>query len=803
MNLPLMLRWSWRDLKAHWAKVIAIALVIGIGTGSYAGMSSMTEWRRASNTASYDILGMYDLRVEVATGSALPVGSIEAVVASIPHANDVEAVEERLLIPTQVEAAVDGDTALVRGSIIGSDFSDGPPVVNGYHTFNGRMLTGADAGEPVVMIDRPFAQFYDLPATGTIRIAGDRPVEFVAHATTPEYFFVLPEGELFATPGSYAGVFATLETVQALSGLEGMVNDAVLTVVSGADRDTVAAELTEALGALPVGTEVTTREDDLSYTAMTEDVDNDQQNFTVMATLLFVGAVGAAFNLIHRLAEQQRREIGISMALGIEPRRIALRPLLVSAEIAVLGAAFGVLAAGSLLATAMRGFLESFVPLPIWQTPFQFDLFIGVAIVGMLIPFVATIFPVRKAVRVVPVEAIRPPHLTSKRTRRRRPRRSAANTFTVMPFRNLGRARRRTLFTTAGVGAIVVILVTYLGVIDSFFATLEEAEDEAVGAAPDRVVVTLNGLYEASSPDISAIAESGTVATAEPTLRIGASVSDGGDEEFNLLLELIDFDEATWTPTIVSGAFDDSDGVVLARKAAEDLGVAVGDTVRLAVIGAPLDAPVRVIATHPYPIRTFAYMDASVAEAFGYGNFANLVQVIPEDGATVGDVQRELFAFDAVASVQSVRATTEAVEDFMGDFIGIIQVIAGAVVLLALLIAFNTAAINLDARAREHATMFAFGVPVRTATRMAVVESLVIGVAATLVGVVVGLGFVWFLASETMAETLPDFEMLVTLKPTTIAIVTLLGLVAVAVAPVFTVRRMRRMDLPGTLRLVE
>ncbi len=86
---------------------------------------------------------------------------------------------------------------------------------------------------------------------------------------------------------------------------------------------------------------------------------------------------------------------------------------------------------------------------------------------------------------------------------------------------------------------------------------------------------------------------------------------------------------------------------------------------------------------------------------------------------------------------------------------------------------------------------------------MAVVESLVIGVAATLVGVVVGLGFVWFLASETMAETLPDFEMLVTLKPTTIAIVTLLGLVAVAVAPVFTVRRMRRMDLPGTLRLVE
>ena len=33
--------------------------------------------------------------------------------------------------------------------------------------------------------------------------------------------------------------------------------------------------------------------------------------------------------------------------------------------------------------------------------------------------------------------------------------------------------------------------------------------------------------------------------------------------------------------------------------------------------------------------------------------------------------------------------------------------------------------------------------------------------------------------------------------------VVILGVVAVAVAPLFTARRMRRMDLPGTLRLVE
>ncbi len=94
-------------------------------------------------------------------------------------------------------------------------------------------------------------------------------------------------------------------------------------------------------------------------------------------------------------------------------------------------------------------------------------------------------------------------------------------------------------------------------------------------------------------------------------------------------------------------------------------------------------------------------------------------------------MQRELFDTDAVASVQSVTAVTEAVRNAFEQMLGIIQVMVVAVLLLALLIAFNTAAINLDARAREHATMFAFGVKVRTALRMAVTESLVIGIVAT------------------------------------------------------------------------
>jgi putative ABC transport system permease protein len=158
---------------------------------------------------------------------------------------------------------------------------------------------------------------------------------------------------------------------------------------------------------------------------------------------------------------------------------------------------------------------------------------------------------------------------------------------------------------------------------------------------------------------------------------------------------------------------------------------------------------------------------------------------------------------EAVSSVQEVNTIVQSVRDAMGQIIGILTIVGFFVFIVALLIAFNAASINLDERFRDHATMFAFGVRIRTALRMAMTESLVIGMIATAVGVMGGLAMLWWVTKQLLATTLPDFGVAIILRPQTLVITALLGIVAVAAAPVFTVRRMRRMDLPGTLRLME
>jgi ABC-type antimicrobial peptide transport system permease subunit len=52
-------------------------------------------------------------------------------------------------------------------------------------------------------------------------------------------------------------------------------------------------------------------------------------------------------------------------------------------------------------------------------------------------------------------------------------------------------------------------------------------------------------------------------------------------------------------------------------------------------------------------------------------------------------------------------------------------------------------------------------------------------------------------------DTFPELGLPVTLAPTSIATAAILGVVAVALAPLLGARNLTRMDIPATLRVVE
>jgi hypothetical protein len=74
----LWLRWALRDARHHRVQVISIALLLALGVGMYAAMSSMSIWRVNSADASFQALRMHDLRVSIVEGTTVAQGDLRA-----------------------------------------------------------------------------------------------------------------------------------------------------------------------------------------------------------------------------------------------------------------------------------------------------------------------------------------------------------------------------------------------------------------------------------------------------------------------------------------------------------------------------------------------------------------------------------------------------------------------------------------------------------------------------------------------------------------------------------------------------
>jgi putative ABC transport system permease protein len=811
----LWLRWSLRDLRSRWPLVMAISLVIAIGTGMFTGLGSMETWRTSSNDESFALLNAHDLKVTLPEGGFAAAGRLEQAVRSAGEDLGVSGAEERLVVPTQVDASRPGHSVLVPGELVGIDLRHAGPTIDAVHSSRGRGLRAGDSRRAVAVVESGFAGQADLPVGGTIQIAGGRRLATVGHGTSPDYFLVTRPGggEFGGAEARYAVLFVPLRVAQAASDRRGAVNRLLVTLRPGVDPDRAAGALRDTLDrrAPELGATVETLADEPAHRVLYRDADGDQRIYGVFAWLILLGAAFAAFNLASRIVEAQRREIGVGMALGVEPRRLAMRPLLLGAEIALLGALLG-LVLGLLVRAPLRMALEDLLPLPVIVTPFEPDVFVRGALLGFLLPLAATMLPVWRAVRVQPIEAIRLGFRSAKGTGLApllRRLRLPGGSLGQMPVRNVVRAPRRTFMTVAGIAAVIAVLVAMLGLIDSFLRTVDRSQAELAGATPSRLEVTMDAFRARGSPVIRSVVEDPTVGAAEPRIAVAASVGSGGTS-FDVGLQLTDSGSRIWRPTVTRGSYDRAGGILLADEAARDLDVGPGDLVRLRHprrIGPTafetVTTRMRVAGTHPDPFRTVAYMDAGQAARFGLEGRANRVHVLPAAGSTEDDVQRALFADPGVRSVEAVTANTEVMRDRMDEFVGVLRVIEAFTLALALLMAFNSSSISADERAREHATMFAFGVPVPAAVRLAVGEGLLMGVAATAAGVAGGLLLTTWMIRAVVPDTFPDLGMVVSLGGGSLAAAILLGTAAVALAPLFTARRMRRMDVPSTLRVVE
>lgn len=805
----LWLRWAWRDLRARWVQVVCTALALSVGIGAFAGLAGLREWRDSSVTESLATLRAHDLRVDLPDGAFADAGSLSAALRRLPS-GAVAAAEERLVAESQLDASRRGKPVLVPARLVGIPVRRGGQPVEAVSVNEGRGLSAA-SGSRTAVLDFNFASHYGLPASGSVRLAGLGKLPYTGLGVTPQHFLIVGDAGMSGAESGLAIVYLPLSAAQRATGRPDAVNQLLVRAAPGQDVKRLERELRSALAAgdPDTGVSITRGEEEPVTRILFSDARNDQKMFTALAIILLAAAALATFNLVSRAVEAQRREIGIGMALGVEPRVLAVRPLVLGLQIGALGAALGI-PVGIGLAEVIKGLIRDFLPLPVYASTFPADLYVAGALIGVAIPLLAAALPVRRAIGVQPVEAIS----TGSRagpgggvTALLRRARFPGRPLVQLPLRNLARTPRRTAMTMIGLGAVITAVVAVLGMVDSMGDVADRQEAEVLTSSPTRLDVALTRIVAANGAEVRRVADAPGVRRAEAGLTVDAAVRAGG-VEIPIALTFSDPQSDIWHPTVTEGQAV-GDGILLANKAADDLGVSVGDTVvlrhpRRSVSATTLaDTRVRVKGIHGNPIRAYAYVSARSAAKLGLGGLASTVTVVPEPGTAPGTLEQDLFGRAGIAFVRPAAAEAASLRAVVDEFSAAIQIVAFITLGLALLVAFTSTSVSVEERRREYATMFAFGLLPRTGLRVAMVESLVVGVLGTVLGLAFGLIVAGWIVNVLMPDTLPDLGARMALSGGSIVTTLAVGILAVGLAPLFTYRRMRRMDIPSALRVVE
>jgi putative ABC transport system permease protein len=281
---------------------------------------------------------------------------------------------------------------------------------------------------------------------------------------------------------------------------------------------------------------------------------------------------------------------------------------------------------------------------------------------------------------------------------------------------------------------------------------VDESLLETVRAVPE-VELATGGIYDETSTKIL---------TPE-----GDSVGTGGAPSFGFGIDT-DPEFAQFNPlNLLEGRWpSSSEEVVIDAGTADEQGYALGDTVEIATLVPK--RPFELVGVAQYGgvdslgTATFAVFTVPTAqELLDREGQYDAISVSAAEGTSEDELVSALQgALPAGVTAQTATAEADEAQDEIGQFTSIIRyfllTFAGIALFVGAFVIFNTFSITVAQRTREFATLRTIGASRRQVLSTVILESLVIGIIASLIGL--GLGLLLAEGIQALFRTF-DFEL--------------------------------------------
>ena len=502
---------------------------------------------------------------------------------------------------------------------------------------------------------------------------------------------------------------------------------------------------------------------------------------SILPVLFLAIAILTMVTTMHRIATNEKTQIGILKALGFKNRTILVHYSLYGLFIGIVGSALGAVLGYFVCKAVMseNGMMGTYFDMPDWTaaTPaFCYPIIAGTVMLLALISFLS----VRAQLRGTAADALRPytPKKMTKSVLEKLPFFGKMSFATKWNLRDLMRHKSRFAMTLVGIIGCMILLVGGLGMRDTMAGFLDLL-DNGVSHYATKV-----NLVEGTAPDDARE----LIAELDADWESYSGISIDG---YTATLDIVHNDKGRFDVIDESNDPIDlrDDGVYLCLRLAEC--AKIGEYIEFSPYGGEETYRVKVVGYNRSIMTESVTMTSKLADELGIEYSVSAVYTNKDSS--------EIPSSELISGKQDKRQLMDSFSSFVDIMDSMVLILVVAAVILGIVVLYNLGVMSYVERSRELATLKVLGFRSKKIGRLLISQNVWLTVIGVILGLPAGLGTLYWMLTALAGE----YEMKLMLGPLTYSVSILLTFGVSLLVGWMVAKKNKKIDMVEALKNAE
>ena len=498
------------------------------------------------------------------------------------------------------------------------------------------------------------------------------------------------------------------------------------------------------------------REDDTGFSSFIDSINSMNNIATLFPIIFYLVAILISSTSMSRMVEEERGDIGTLKALGYSNLRIINKYIAYSLLSTVLGGIIGMFIGFILIPTVVWENYSIIYYLPEFYPKLRFSYGILGTVIAVICITGSTVHSAYKELKDEPSSLMRPkaPKMGKKVILEKIPfiwkRLNFSSKTTV---RNVFRYKKRALMTIIGISGCTALILAGFGLRDSI---KDIAEYQYGRVFEYDLVVSLNKEDEEL---VNLVKNSDIVESVSLTDSLSGSISADGikrDTSIIVVENTEDFKNVANLRDIDSGNIIDlsNEGVLISDKLASLLEIEKGENITL-TDSDNNEFEYKVLGIVENYIGHYVYINKDLYESKENDFNINTLFIKYKEGNNNNEAFEEMLLDDnSVTSITVVENSLEHVRDLLKSLDLVVMILIVSSALLAFVVLYNLANVNISERVREIATLKVLGFYDKEVDNYINRESIILTCIGIVIGLIAGVFLTGFVISTCETENM-------------------------------------------------